>query len=101
MAGSKVPSNPKVAVVGCGHWGRNLVRNFHDLGALASVCDVNAESAEEMVSAYSVPSRNIEEILGNDVVQGVILATPAEAHAEMVEARAVLPHRPYAAGPPS
>jgi len=27
----------RVAVIGCGYWGRNLVRNFSDLGALAAV----------------------------------------------------------------
>ena len=24
----------KVAVVGCGHWGKNLIRNFAELGVL-------------------------------------------------------------------
>ena len=31
----------KVTVVGNGYWGKNLVRNFYNLGALHSVCDVN------------------------------------------------------------
>ena len=26
---------PRVAVIGSGYWGKNLVRNFHELGALA------------------------------------------------------------------
>ncbi|PMP77927.1 MAG: oxidoreductase, partial [Roseiflexus castenholzii] len=30
---------PPVAVIGCGYWGKNLVRNFYHLGALAMVCD--------------------------------------------------------------
>ena len=29
----------KVVVVGSGYWGKNLVRNFHALGALAAICD--------------------------------------------------------------
>ena len=29
----------QIAVIGCGHWGKNLVRNFAQLGALAMVCD--------------------------------------------------------------
>ena len=33
---------PRVAVVGSGYWGKNLVRNFHDLGALVGVCDDDA-----------------------------------------------------------
>ena len=30
---------PRIAVVGCGYWGKNLVRNFSQLGALAAVCE--------------------------------------------------------------
>jgi UDP-2-acetamido-3-amino-2,3-dideoxy-glucuronate N-acetyltransferase len=29
----------KVVVVGSGYWGKNLVRNFNALGALAAICD--------------------------------------------------------------
>ena len=31
--------SPRIAVVGCGYWGKNLVRNFHQLGALALICE--------------------------------------------------------------
>ncbi len=31
------------SVIGCEHWGKNLVRNFHQLGALHSVCDVTEQ----------------------------------------------------------
>jgi UDP-2-acetamido-3-amino-2,3-dideoxy-glucuronate N-acetyltransferase len=30
-----------VAVIGSGYWGKNLVRNYHDLGALKLICDKN------------------------------------------------------------
>jgi UDP-2-acetamido-3-amino-2,3-dideoxy-glucuronate N-acetyltransferase len=39
-------SKTNVAVVGVGYWGKNLVRNFSDLGALAALCD-----AEKSVEA--------------------------------------------------
>jgi UDP-2-acetamido-3-amino-2,3-dideoxy-glucuronate N-acetyltransferase len=29
----------KIACIGAGYWGKNLVRNFTDLGALAWVCE--------------------------------------------------------------
>ena len=32
-------SKPGIAVVGMGYWGKNLVRNFHELGALRVLCD--------------------------------------------------------------
>ena len=36
-----------IAVVGCGHWGKNLVRNFYELGVLASICDQSVEIVEK------------------------------------------------------
>ena len=33
-----------IAVVGCGIWGRNIVRNFYNLGALHSVCDFDDDN---------------------------------------------------------
>ena len=32
-----------IAVIGCGYWGKNLVRNFYELGVLHSMCDVDEE----------------------------------------------------------
>ena len=29
----------RIAVVGMGYWGKNLVRNFSELGSLAAICD--------------------------------------------------------------
>jgi UDP-2-acetamido-3-amino-2,3-dideoxy-glucuronate N-acetyltransferase len=38
--------------VGCGYWGRNLVRNFSERGALAPICDRDQEAAEALVARY-------------------------------------------------
>jgi UDP-2-acetamido-3-amino-2,3-dideoxy-glucuronate N-acetyltransferase len=35
----------RVAVLGCGDWGKNLVRNFHALGALAGGCGAGGGNA--------------------------------------------------------
>ena len=43
--------SPLVAVAGCGHWGRNLVRNFAELGALAAVVDAQSDRAAEFGAA--------------------------------------------------
>ena len=41
MHSESAESKPSVAVVGVGYWGKNLVRNFFELGALRTVCDGN------------------------------------------------------------
>ena len=43
---------PRVAVIGCGYWGKNLVRNFSELGALAAICDPDQPIAQKLAADY-------------------------------------------------
>jgi len=75
---------PGVAVIGCGYWGKNLVRNFHELGALHMVCD-GAEAGRGLAAEVLPQTRvvaNVAEVL-NAPVPGVVIATPAETHYEL------------------
>ena len=73
----------KVAVVGCGHWGKNLVRNFHELGALAAISDTDWPRATALARERDVPALSFADILMNPGVDGVVLATPAETHGSL------------------
>lgn len=75
--------NPSVAVIGCGYWGKNLVRNFHELGALAALCDPDAANAQKLSDSLKVPVRSFEEILKDDKIDGVVIASPAALHADL------------------
>lgn len=70
----------QVAVIGCGHWGRNLVRNFHQLGALAAVADHDAVAAEAMRAQYGAPILSLAEILADPAIAAVVIAAPAAQH---------------------
>lgn len=76
--------SPTVAVVGCGYWGKNLVRNFHQLGALAMVCEPS--EAGQALAATLAPGLPVvsqfEELLASDV-PAVVIATPAVTHADL------------------
>ena len=71
---------PRVAVVGCGNWGRNLVRNLAALGALAAVHDVDAAVVERFAAEYRVPVKSWREILADRAIAGVVIAAPAAIH---------------------
>src|SRR5262252_6138420 len=78
MGESKVPG---VAVVGCGYWGRNLVRNFWELGGLTAVCDVDTARLAEMQRYYSaLTAQSFEEVLTMPQVSAVAIAAPAAQH---------------------
>ena len=73
----------KIAVVGCGHWGKNLVRNFADLEVLVAVCDPNAELSQYYAKQYDVKDLSFAEIIEDVSIEGVVLAVPAPLHAIM------------------
>jgi len=76
----------KVAVIGCGYWGKNLVRNFYNLGALAMVCDMThtgRSTAKELAPQAEVVS-SLEAALQAPVA-GLVIATPAETHYDLVK----------------
>ena len=75
----------KIAVVGCGYWGKNLVRNFHELGALAAVCDQDAELGSTFAEKYQVPLRTLSDILSDAEIPGVVVATPGATHSMVVK----------------
>ena len=80
-----------IAVVGNGYWGKNLVRNFFELGALHTVCDGNPLVEASVRAKYPQVSylQDYADVLLDDNIRGVVLATPAVLHYDMAK-RALL-----------
>src|SRR5688572_28250462 len=75
-------TQPQVAVIGCGYWGQNLVRNFYALGALKVICDVGDAArarAAELCPEVEV-NADFAAIIARSDISGVVIATPAETH---------------------
>ena len=83
--GKSLSSVPRIALVGCGYWGKNLCRNFYGLGALKSVVDAteSGQATARSLAPNAIISDNFDDILGVDQIQGIALATPAETHADL------------------
>jgi predicted dehydrogenase len=75
-------ATPKIAAVGCGYWGRNIVRNFAELGALSAVCDSNPAVADAFAQKYRVPALSLKQILNDNDCEGVAFASPAAMHVQ-------------------
>lgn len=74
-----------IGVIGCGNWGKNLMRNFHNLGALSAICDKSWEQLEPMSKTYpSVHDYGSVKFLLNSGVDAVAIATPVATHYEIV-----------------
>jgi len=77
----------KVSVLGCGVWGRNLVRNFYNLEALYSVCDMDSDTLCAISSQYNGIKCmcDLDEILETEETKGVVIATPSHTHYSLVK----------------
>jgi UDP-2-acetamido-3-amino-2,3-dideoxy-glucuronate N-acetyltransferase len=86
--GSDSGSTVQIAVAGMGYWGKNLVRNFSELGALSLVCDSNTAVGESLKRDYGTARfcRQFGEVLSDPLIAAVALATPAVSHYEMAKA---------------
>jgi predicted dehydrogenase len=76
-----------IGVIGCGYWGKNLVRNFYQLEKLRVVCDltVQGRAAASAVAPEARIVAEIVELIEDPAVAGVVIATPAETHYSVVQ----------------
>jgi UDP-2-acetamido-3-amino-2,3-dideoxy-glucuronate N-acetyltransferase len=78
---------PNIAVVGSGYWGRNLVRNFSQIGVLHTICDSDINRLKELKKGY--PDVNVVagfyDVLNMKEIDAVVIATPAEHHYQMAK----------------
>lgn len=79
-------TTPRVAVIGVGYWGRNLARNFAELGALASVVDTDESAARDIASATRSSPATLEQVLADPTIAGVAIATTAITHFALASA---------------
>ncbi len=76
-----------VALAGLGYWGPNLARNFDDLPGteLAWLCDPDDERRARYAARFpsARASGRFQDVLDDDSVDAVVIATPVVTHAEL------------------
>jgi len=87
-----MPADPplRVALVGYGYWGPNLLRNYMELPEawVSWVCDPRPEALEKASTRYpAVPTTtDLAEVLADDSVDAVLIATPISTHHPIAKA---------------
>jgi len=76
-----------IAIVCCGYWGKNLVRNFAKLGTLHTICDSSSEALSqfETLDPDVVRETSFERVLANKEIRGVVISSPASLHYSMAK----------------
>ena len=79
--------NIRLAQIGVGHWGKNLLRNFDAISAcrIVAVCDSSHSARQFVKDRYPTAetTENIQDILDRDDIDGIIIATETPSHYSM------------------
>lgn len=70
-------------MVGCGAWGRNLIRTCAELDVLGAVVDTDAAAARSQADAWGVPALPLAQALDAPRLDAMVIAAPAPAHAAL------------------
>jgi predicted dehydrogenase len=80
----------RIAVVGLGYWGPNLVRNLHEIEdvRVAYVCDRDPVALEKIGRRFPGPActTNFDDVLADETVDAVVIATPVTTHFPLAQA---------------
>jgi predicted dehydrogenase len=71
---------PRVAVVGCGHWGQNHVRTLKEIGALAALSDADPARAAALADRFAMPAVALDDLLADRSIDALVLALPPSLH---------------------
>ena len=72
----------KFGLIGCGYWGKNLIRDLYNLNVLDTICDLDQEQLNKFQKLYTNinVTTNFDDILNNKEITAVIIATPSKIH---------------------
>lgn len=76
----------RIALAGCGGWGKNLARNLAQLGALKLIVDP-ADGARNLAGSLDVAhSADLGAALADPAIDALVIATPAATHYDVANA---------------
>jgi predicted dehydrogenase len=85
----KASRSVNIAVIGCGYWGANYVRVLSEIATatLWGVCDKDSRRLNDIVRRFHVRYtwNDVHDVLADDLVEGVIIATPSSTHCQLVQ----------------
>lgn len=79
--------NKYVGVIGCGIWGKNVVRNFYNLNALNTVCDLDDDTIKMIKENYPgvKTTKDFSELINNKDIKAICVITPSHTHFGLVK----------------
>ncbi|MDI6791418.1 MAG: Gfo/Idh/MocA family oxidoreductase [bacterium] len=78
-----------IAVIGCGYWGPNLIRNLNQLqeAAVVMICDLDPEKLKKMEKLYPgvLTTQDYAKVLESPEIDAVVVSTQAATHYQIIK----------------
>ncbi|MFH1434948.1 MAG: Gfo/Idh/MocA family oxidoreductase, partial [Pseudomonadota bacterium] len=80
-------NEPSIGLIGLGYWGKNILRNLVELGALRLACDMDKAVLEERRKTYpdAAYTTSVDDVLRDPAVRAVVIASSAATHFDLVK----------------
>ena len=73
----------KIALIGCGNWGKNIARNLYEMKSLACIYDTNKELSETLNNEYMLTTYELNDIFEDKNINAIVIASPAITHKDL------------------
>ncbi len=84
---AKTPRTIRIGIVGCGYWGPNLIRNFHDIASveIAALCDLEENRLKPFARKFPLSKLTVryQDLISDDSLDALVIATPISTHYEI------------------
>ena len=77
--------NKKIALLGCGNWGKNIARNLSNLECLSCIYDLNKNISDQINKNYGLHKLSIDEIIKSKEIDAVVIASSAITHKNLAK----------------
>ena len=77
--------NIKIALIGCGNWGKNIARNLSEMNVLSCIYDPHSSIAKKISNDLQLPNYSLKEIFADKEIVGIVIASSADTHIDIAK----------------
>lgn len=76
-----------IAVIGCGYWGKNVIKSFYNLKSLYAICEIDQHKLKETAAEYpdAKTFASVDELLNDSNIHGIAIITPTNTHYDLAK----------------
>lgn len=74
-----------IAVIGCGYWGKKVIKSFYNLGSLYAICEIDKQKLKEISYPDVKTFNSVDDLVKDKNIDGIAIITPTNTHYELAK----------------